>query len=80
MFGLATSENEGETSSTRQTEAEEPAPKGAKPKAKRDAPTQSQSSAKPADPLRHAALSANKALPDFSMPVTSKLLVFGAIT
>ena len=53
MFGLATSENEGETLfPPAKQEAEEPAPKGAKPKAKRDAPTQSQSSAKPAvDPL-----------------------------
>jgi len=53
MFGLATSENEGETIfPPAKQEAEEPAPKGAKPKANSNAPTQSQSSAKPAvDPL-----------------------------
>ena len=55
MFGLATSENEGETLfPPAKQEAEEPAPKGVKPKpkAKRDAPTQSQSPAKPeVDPL-----------------------------
>ena len=41
MFGLATSENEGETLfPPAKQEAEEPAPKGAKPKAKRDTPAQ----------------------------------------
>ena len=53
MFGLATSENEGETLfPPAKEEPAEPAPKGPKPKAKRDAPTQSQSPAKPEiDPL-----------------------------
>ena len=58
MFGLATSENEGETLFAPETpskaakESEEPAPKGAKPKAKRDTPAKQQSVAKPeVDPL-----------------------------
>ena len=58
MFGLATSENEGETLFAPETpskasrESEEPAPKGAKPKAKRNTASQAQSVAKPeVDPL-----------------------------
>ena len=67
MFGLATSENEGETLfPPAKQEAEEPAPKGAKPKAKRDAPTQSQSPAKPAvDPLEARRAKCQQSLTSF---------------
>ena len=72
MFGLATSENEGETLFAPETpskasrESEEPAPKGAKPKASGNAPTQRKSAAKPeVDPLHERRLKCHAELNKF---------------
>ena len=74
MFGLATSENEGETPPTRQQESEEPAPKGAKPKA--NGAYESAIFAKPeVDPLEAGAPSANK--PHGFFTAGDKTLGFG---